>query len=233
MKKSLERRLKIYKALRHFGVSAEEMSTIAENYLTWLKLPIEDIRTKYKIVYFHMGKLYTFPFEIEALKDRLVGVAINNTVYFAYQEPIKAPFTNQHYDRLSSTLYKIFNLSMAEAFTSQSLKIELPNKEEISALYRVVNDSIGEHIHGKTIFDLTPHTYLNWWTATPEEKPKHIRVEAVNALGNPISKCKIATVQPVAHLRKDSNFVANINEFGVLDEKSLKGYLELLEKIKH
>ena len=232
MNKLLERRFKIYKALRHFGVSTEEMLGIAHNYPTWLDLPLEDIRTNYRIVYFYKGALYAFPFEIEALKDRLVGIAINQTVYFAYNEHILAPFSVRDYDRLSYTLYHILDLPY-ELQEIAKLEIELPSKEEIITLFQKINGSGIEKIHGKHVYDLVPHICVSWWVAFPEKEPKHIRIEAVDALGRPHPEDKSAVMQPIAHLRKGIDFIGHVNRFGVLDKKSLKVYQELLEKIKH
>ena len=232
MKKNLERRLKIYKALRHFGVSAEEMPRIANSYPTWLNLPIEDIRENYRIVYFYKGVLYAFPFEIEALKDRLIGIAINNTVYFAYHEYVLAPFTNHDYDRLSYMLYHILDLPY-ELQEIAKIKVELPSKKEIITLVQKINGSGTEKIHEKHVYDLVPHMCVSWWIANSEKEPKHIYVEAIDALGRSHPEDKSATMQPIAHLRKDIDFIGHVNRFGVLDKKSLNVYQELLEKIKH
>lgn len=72
----------IYAALRHFGVTADEVGGIVHGYKTWLQAPDQTENARdYRFVYYHNGVLYAMPCLIEELKNKFVGIEHSSVVF--------------------------------------------------------------------------------------------------------------------------------------------------------
>ena len=227
----------IFKALRHFGVSAEEVDGIAEAYKFWLNHPLEDANRHYRVVYYHEGVLYALPFLVDELKNRFVGIEINQVVYYAFQQKVsKGGISNE----LSMMRASIFNFTLETGDWDQTcdIKIELPSKQEIVSMFNVVNGHGLDKLHdGKPLYQKVPHICDTWWVVTKSITPAHcpgkkmIYVRPVRANGKYCSDW-YSVMQPISHLRKGVDFIGHINHFGVPDEETKKVYKKLLTDVK-
>jgi hypothetical protein len=217
----------IYKALRHFGVSAEEVEQIANGYKIWVNNQIEDIRRGYRIVYYYKGALYAMPFLIDEIKNRFVGIEIDGVVYFACQL-----YTSYYvvYETLSDMWCK-FPLRVLPDFEEVgSIKMEIPTKDEIVSMFNCVNGKGRDIMHnGRHLYEEVSHLYTRWWAIMSYTDQK---LTPVDAHGVPDTSYK-AAIQPVAHLRKGIDFAGEINNYGVPDYKTLKVYKELTASAVH
>ena len=215
----------IYKALRHFGVTAEEVGKIANGYKIWINNPVEDVRDKYRIVYYCNGVLYAMPLLIYALKEKFIGIEINNVVYFAFQK-----CTNK--SLISSTLempwYFISNLKLSDDEWEgiSNIKVELPTKEEITSMFKTVNGRGCDNMHnGRHLYDEISHMCPNWWIINKNDQKSVIN--SVNAYGYYFDD-EMSFVQPVTHLREGIDFTGKVNYYGVPDKRTIEMYKKLV-----
>jgi hypothetical protein len=218
----------IYRALRHFGVTAKEVGKIANGYKIWINNPVEDVRDKYRIVYYCNGKLYAMPLLIYALKDKFVGIEINNVVYFAFK---KSVYKSLIPSTLEMPWYFISDLKLSDDDWKgiPNIKIELPTKEEIISMVKAINGKGCDMMHnGRHLYDEVSHTCSSWWVITGrDENSKNVIINSVSASGC-VYNDVASFVQPVTHLREGIDFVGKVNHYGVLDEKTIKVYQKLV-----
>lgn len=218
----------IYKALRHFGVSAEEVRRIANGYEIWINNPEEDIRESYRIVYYHKGILYAMPFLIDALKDKFVGIEINNVVYFAFR---KCTYKALISGSLSMPWHCMshLHLSNAEWKGIADIKMELPTKEEIISMFNVVNGRGMDVLHNcKYLYENVSHLCPSWWINAENNS-----IDSINGNGRSFPSDEKSFVQPVTHLREGVDFAGKINHYGVPDKETYKVYQKLTASAKH
>jgi hypothetical protein len=220
----------IYKALRHFGVTAEEVGKIANGYKIWINNPVEDVRDKYRIVYYCDGVLYAMPLLIDALKDKFVGIEINNVVYFAFHKCT-------HKSLISATLempwYFISDLKLSDDDWKgiSKIKVELPTKEEIISMVKTVNGRACDAMHsGRHLYDEVSHVCPGWWVIVEhDENLENTDIYSVNGNGYPFDdETSFSYVQPVTHLREGIDFAGKVNYFGVPDKKTIEMYKKLI-----
>lgn len=213
----------IYRALRHFGVTAKEVGKIANGYKIWINNPVEDVRDKYRIVYYCNGKLYAMPLLIYALKDKFIGIEINNVVYFAFQKCVNKSL-------ISSTLempwYFISNLKLSDDDWKGilNIRVELPTKEEIISMVKTINGKGCDTMHDdRHLYDEVSHTCPSWWIQNTENS----LIDSVNGCGY-VYEDERSFVQPVTHLRDGIDFKGRVNYYGVPDKKTIEIYQKLV-----
>ena len=221
----------IYKALRHFGVTAEEIGKIANGYKIWIKNPVEDVREKYRIVYYCNGTLYAMPLLIEELENKFVGIEINNVVYFAFH---KCTYKSEISDTLEQPWYFISNLKLSDDERNgiSNIKVELPTKEEIQSMFNVLNGrGFDKMYNDRLLYNEVSHNLPSWWVITEyNQKSKSMVINSVNARGHIFNDKTASFVQPVTHLREGIDFVGRINYYGVPDMKTIEVYKRLIDK---
>lgn len=117
----------IYKALRHFNVTAGEVRDIAEGYRYWIAHPFES-RPPFNTVYFMDGKLYSMPYLDGLLKDQFVGIEIEGIVY------LNQYLNNVRQDLLETSI-KTIKCRLAKEFDALSqFKLRLPTRYEAKVL---------------------------------------------------------------------------------------------------
>ena len=227
----------IFKALRHFGVSATEIDGIAKAYKFWLKHPQECVNRSYRVVYYHEGVLYSLPFLVDELKDRFVGIEINKVVYYAFQKRSGKSDISSDLSMMRANIFN-FTLETGDWDQTSDINIELPSRQEIISMFNTINGNGMDKLHdGKNLCDAVPHIYSTWWVVTKsatstDSQEKMISVEAVRANGICCNDW-YSVMQPVSHLRRGVDFIGHINHFGVPDEKTAKVYEKLLLAVKH
>ena len=119
----------IYKALRHFNVTAEEVRDIAEGYRYWINNPFES-RPPYNTVYFCPldNKLYSMPYSKRHLEKLFIGIEIDGVVYLdGYYRDVRK-------FELENKLNK-YKANIAEKFSAiDQFELRLPTVNEAKIL---------------------------------------------------------------------------------------------------
>lgn len=119
----------IYKALRHFNVTAEEVTEIAQGYKYWLKNPVESL-APYNMVYFCPSDymLYSMPYPSKRLEKLFVGIEIDGVVYWEHY------INNVRQDRLEAS-FKAIEAHLSEKFENvNQFKVRMPTRDEAKIL---------------------------------------------------------------------------------------------------
>lgn len=220
----------IFKALRHFGVTADEIDSIAKAYKFWSNHPVDSVQI-YSNVYYHRGVLYAMPYPIEELKNAFVGIELDRTIYLAgYQ-------CNVCQDKLAESLMwlkgKIFNKFSPEVHygveVPNNINLELPTAAEVRTL-------IKETSNDAKLNCVVFNRISCYWTKPAKkclEKPLIISSWYGDDAPHCPAENEEAHVQPVIHPRTGIDFVGKINRYGIPDRKTEKVYCELLANVKH
>lgn len=247
----------IYRALRHFGVSASEVNEIAKNYTTWLTCPIEE-KSPYNWVYSLGGVLVSLPFPINTLneKGKLVGYAIGDIVFGAvvsekakkddvegYLQSIKEDLKQTMVGVADDDVPEIeFRLPTAEeagkifsCFAKNWLENCLATMEDAAAEIPDVELPEGAEIH---LHYSGVNQIPDMWIAPDADAPDKTAVRlGINRSGTPY--CRPYTpgkrVKPsvcaVARLRKGIDFIGKVGRYGVPTPATLKMKSLLLDSL--
>ena len=115
----------IYKALRHFNVTAEEANEIAHGYRYWLGNQVEKL-PPYNTVYFcpFDDKLYSMPYPSRLLEKLFIGVEIDGVVYLSDY------INNVRQDRLEMSI-KTIETRLSKKFQAiNQFKLRMPTGYE-------------------------------------------------------------------------------------------------------
>ena len=222
----------IFKALRHFNVSADEIDNIRDAYKFWINRPIDFVQT-YRKVYYHNGVLYALPYPLAELKNEFVGIELNGVIYLA------GYLCNVRQEKIAQSLLwlkgKIFcNHPYTHYGTEMpnSLTMTLPTGKEILDLISNTQES-------KDLDSIVFNKNSNFWV-TPE--PMHPDEIVATALwrSSVTSHCPTekeeAHIQPIIRMRTGLDFIGHLNDFGVPDQETSEVYGKLLasaETLKH
>lgn len=204
----------IYKALRHFGVSVDEVGAIAENYKTWTTLSLTE---NFGFVYVINGTLCSIPiYPDEKTKDKFIGFEIGGTFYLNR-------FATATSDNIAESLAQL----KLDCNIPSEIELELPTLKELHILGRRYTDNdLFLYAESSLIEDR--------WIKPEPEYPKYslaISVCAVFEAFKPVKK-QVALVHPVIH-EGPHTFIGRMNHYGVPDKKTMKKYQQLLAGIKH
>lgn len=128
----------IYKALRHFNVTAEEANEIAQGYQYWLTNQVESL-PPYNTVYFCPldDKLYSMPYPSGRLEKLFIGIEIDGAV-----------FASNFYDigccqnQIENQMQKLKSLIAQKFLAIEHFKLRLPTKDEAKTLIdKMYNDA--------------------------------------------------------------------------------------------
>lgn len=235
----------IFKALRHFGVTAKEVNAVARAYTTWLSFPIEE-KSAYNWVYYLNGQMISMPFEIKSLEDEyLIGYAVGTKVFSVAQgEKISKDNIESSLQILKQELDK----RMLGAGEKTDLRLHLPTKEEaelvfnkfanawfercISSLQEIAED-LPEELEITLDFNAANQIRKMWITPSADEPEKTAVRFGMNNSGpycrkyvpNPKAK---ATVCLFTDLRKGVDFIGKLDKYGTPTLETIKMYYELL-----
>lgn len=219
----------IFKALRHFGVSADEVERVAKAYKFWIENPV-DFLPVYSNVYYRRGVLYAMPYPIKELQNSFVGIELNGVIYLAgYQ-------CNVCRDKIDETLMwlkgKVFNkipdVHYGVAMPNQ-LKLELPTDEEVQTLVEETSDN-------SALDCVVFSRFSNYWIKLkPGDTDNAATIKSWYDTDN--VPCELesveAHIQPVIHPRESIDFIGHVNRYGVPDGETERVYRELVAGIKH
>ena len=205
----------IYRALYHFGVSADEVDSIAQNYKTWLGVRIS---TELGFAYVINGQLCSLPIvPDDKTKKLFVGLELNGVFYLVLT--IKAKQVD--IDKALSKIKSDCNLP-------PQLCPELPTFQEMHIFYNYVYES---GLPDDDTFSFSDEDCT--WIIPKTEYPKRtisFPVDGSIEVFEP-TKDQVAYVHPVVH--KDPNtFIGRLNYFGVPDEMTYAKYQNLCDEIK-
>lgn len=247
----------IYKALRHFGVSAKEVSEIAKNYPTWLNCPIEE-KSPYNWVYYLNGYLVSMPFPIDALneKGKLIGYGVGDTVFgaivsekvkkenveFCLQEiknDLKQTMVGVADDNIPEIEFRLPTAADAEkvfsCFAKNWLKNCIATMEEAAAELPEMELPEGTEIH-------LEYSGVNqipdmWITPDPDAPEKTAVRLGFNRKGAPYCRKYVPgkrikpSVCAIANLRKGTDFIGKVGRYGIPTPATLRMYYQLLDSL--
>lgn len=216
--------LDIFKALRHFGVSADEVESVAEAYKFWVEHQI-DFVPFYNHVYCYKGTLYAVPYPIKKLEYAFIGIELDGVVYLAkYQCNIGQNRISESLRRLKKKVFYKISDSQYGVEIPDSLEPELPTGNEIKNLIEKTQKD-------KHLDCVVFNNYSHFWVK--HDSVKQGRAVAVVTWRDEVEYLSPtpnieAHLQPVIRLRKGTDFIGHINNFGAPDKETVKVYERLL-----
>ncbi len=203
----------IYRALRHFGVSTDEVSAIAESYKMWTAINVTE---NFGFVYIIDGTLCSIPIypDKEANKE-FIGFEIGGTFYLNR-------FATATSDNIANSLAQL----KLDCNIPNEIELELPTLRELKILKRYVV---------KWLFLYTGSSWFEDRWIKPEPKyPKYsLAISSCTEFEafKPVKK-QSAVVHPVIH-NSSHTFIGRMNHYGIPDKKTMTKYQHLLASIKH
>ena len=207
----------IYKALRHFNVTAEEMQDITKGYRYWIKNPLES-RPPFNTVYFIDGKLYSMPYPSDKLSKRSIGIEIDGVVYFThycYREDVLKCQLEMDITKLKACIAERF------AITNQ-FNLRMPTRDEAKTLVReTYHEESLNFVLGNNIGDV-------WITPNPDHPEKTVATVSMNSakLRRP-GEFDSAMLYFVICPDDDQIFFGEIDKYGVPTPETQEVYTRL------
>lgn len=117
----------IYKALRHFNVTANEVDEIASGFKYWLGNQVDELPSCHS-VYFMGDKLYSMPYPSKKLINCFIGIEIDGVVY------LDGYYSDVRKFELENKLNK-YKANIAEKFSAiDQFELRLPTVNEAQIL---------------------------------------------------------------------------------------------------
>jgi len=213
----------IYKALRHFGVSATEVQNIAIGYRSWLDNPIEKM-PPFNTVYFLGNKLYSMPFPKGSLDGHLIGIEISGVVY------LTGWWNCVHQNEIAIRTQALLN-DIAKKFpTISQFEVRLPTPEEAKLLpekteKELINFDIG-HLY-EDIYGL----YSDVWITPSSEHPERTfaTVQENSARPHKPSENTEAVLYLVTRPKEGQMFFGEVDDYGVPTPETKDAYSKLFK----
>lgn len=205
----------IYKALRHFNVTAGEVRDIAEGYRYWINNPFES-RPPFNTVYFMDGKLYSMPYPDGLLKDQFVGIEIEGIVY------LNQYICGVTQDVLGTSTATIKNRLAKKFEALNQFKLRLPTRYEAKVL--------AEKTEGNTKLNGAVFNKFGdvWITPNPDHPERTFAtVREHGARPHQPSENTRATLYLVTDPDDGQIFYGEVNEYGVPTPETQELYTKL------
>ena len=218
----------IFKALRHFGVSANEVNGVAQAYKFWIKNQVEGVK-EYRRVYYYKGVLYAMPYPIPEIESAFVGIEIDGVIYLAgYQ-------CNVAQDKVAESLMwlkgVVFNKFTPETRygveVPNNIKLKLPTWDEVKNL--VTKTSNDADVDGVVYSRFSCYWVVS--STNKEDKPAAVSWFDFTSNNLPQNRSE-AHVQPVIRLRKGIDFIGCLNHFGVPNDETKLMTMKLIAYFK-
>lgn len=209
----------IYKALRHFHVTAEEVRDIAEGYRYWIANPFES-RPLFNTVYCFDGKLYSLPYPDDLLKDHFVGIEIECIVY------LKQYICAVTQDGLNAGVETIKN-RLAEKFEELNrFKLRMPTRYEAKFLPKKTEGN--RNLNG-VVFN----KYGDVWITPMSDHPERTfaTVGEGGARPHQPSENTRATLYLVTDPDDEQIFYGDVDEYGTPTAETQEVYYKLGTKV--
>lgn len=139
----------IYKALRHFNVTAEEANEIAQGYQYWLTNQVESL-PPYNTVYFCPldDKLYSMPYPKKSLESLFVGIEIGGVVYpadcFEYTCDYELEIDKETLKAKIAKKFKTIDKFKLRMPTKDEAKILVEKTYDVASLNFVIGNDLGD-----------------------------------------------------------------------------------------
>jgi len=211
----------IYRALRHFNVTADEVDEIARGFKYWLSNPVEK-SLPYNVVYFNEDKLYAMPYQSDKLFKRFVGIEIDGVVYLAH-------FYDQGGCRQDQIKEETENLMawIAQDFTTVNhFKLRLPTRDEAKVLLEKTNyDESMNFVVCNRPCDV-------WITPNPDHPERTFATVRVgSARAHRPSEDTRAVLYMVTCPNDEQIFYGKVDKYGVPTPKTRDAYRELYDSM--
>lgn len=191
----------IYKALRHFGITPEEIGGIANAYKKWYH-DQHDSLPPYGMVYCLNNNLYSMPYQDDRLNKMLVGIEIAGVVYFTCH------LNDVSYDELDNRIEKLKSLisQKFEAVDFFSFKLRMPTESEVKLLQE---KTYGEDL-GIDLCNKSGNVWIN-----KHHNNTFVEVKEFDVFAHQSSKKTQATLYLVATPNDDDLFIGKLDHFGI------------------
>ncbi len=210
----------IYRALRNFDVTAEEVGKIADGYRHWIDNPIES-RPHYNTVYAVDGKLYAMPYPKDSIFGKFVGYELNGVVYLScYRQYVYGSDVAECVRELAADFGK------KKLYCPQIPEIELglPTAAEVTELVRAMKNQPGI---GYKIY----HFFGMYWIKPSAEFPNKPIANVLHRINKQVG-CDLyipnqstqAVVCLVTHLREGIDFLGEVDDFGTPTSETEDAY---------
>lgn len=219
----------IFKALRHFGVSANEVNDVAQAYKFWINNQVDGVKG-YRRVYYHQGVLYAMPYPIPEIESSFVGIEIDGVIYLAgYQCNVNQDKVAESLLWLKGAVFCKFAPEIRYGVEApNNIKLELPTWDEVKNL---VTKTSNDADMDKLIYS----RFSCYWVASStdkEDKPTAVSWFDYTSSSIPQDRTE-AHVQPIIRPRKGIDFIGRLNHFGVPDEETKLVMMKLRVWLKH
>ncbi len=205
----------IYKALRHFGVTAKEIRDIAEGYRHWIAHPFES-RSNFNMVYCMAGKLYSVPYPIKSSVSSFVGIEIEGIVYL--NQYICGVTQNE----LETSAKTIKSRLAKKCGALRQFKLRMPTCYEAKAL--------AEKTEGNTKLDGAVYNKYGdvWIMPNPDHQERTLATVCEHrARSHQPSENTRATLYLVTDLDDEQIFFGEVDEYGTPTPDTQELYKEL------
>lgn len=211
----------IYKALRHFNVTADEVDEIAHGYQYWLTNPIESL-PPYNTVYFLplSSCLCSMPYPCRCLEKLFVGIEIDGVVYLNHY------INNVRQDQLDTSI-KTIETRISEKFKGiNQFKLRMPTRDEAKIL--------GEKTEGDmSLTAAICNKYCDVWiTPTPDHPERTFAtVQEHSARPHQPSEDTQAVLYLVTCPDDKQIFYGKVDKYGTPTKGTQSTYNELYDRL--
>lgn len=211
----------IYKALRHFNVTAGEVRDIAEGYRYWINNPFES-RPPYNTVYFCPldNKLYSMPYSKRHLEKLFIGIEIDGVVYLDHY------INNVRQDQLETGL-KTIEARLSEKFNDiNQFKLRMPTRDEAKIL--------GEKAEGDmSLTAAICNKYCDVWITPNPDHPERTfaTVQEHSARPHQPSEDTQAVLYLVTCPDDKQIFYGKVDKYGTPTKDTMSIYRQLYERL--
>ena len=247
----------VYRALRHFGVSASEVNEIAKSYTTWLTCPIEE-KSPYNWVYSLGGMLVSLPFPINTLneKGKLIGYGVGDIVFGAI---VSKKVSKENVENCLQDVKNDLKQTMIGVADDDIPEVEfhLPTAEEAEKIFScfaknwlenslaTIADAAAEMPEMELPEGIEIHLEYEgfnqipdmWITPDPDDAEKTAVRLGFDRSGTPYCRKYVPgkRIKPrvcaIAHLRKGIDFIGKVGRYGVPTPATLKMKSLLLDSL--
>ena len=204
----------IYKLLKQFDVSSEEMEGLAAGYKEWLKHQTSAL--SYNVVHYINGEFVSLPCYVRKLRKYEVGIEIDGVCFFKKHKEVV--HIGDVADVIESLQNEIFGSELPD-----DICLRLPTETEIGNLIEHTKDAFPWVVQAYC-------QYTTYWIAPKRKDSEEVIAEvgytAVRT-HKPMSDYTACSVRPVLRLQPEA-FVGHLNQFGMPDEATAEKIKKML-----
>lgn len=233
----------IFRALRHFGVTANEVDAISEFYKTWLAFPIEE-KSVYNWVYYLNGRMISMPFEIKDLNDNLIGYSVKNKVFSVCKGE---KIAKENIEDCVQLFKQELDKRMLGADGNADLQVHIPSKDEAEFFFKtfanhwmtkcvaLAEDILGQLSEEMQICFPFYNQINNMWITPDADEPEKTAVKlGIKNYSGPYCKKYTPTERTksnvclIMDLRQGVDFIGKLSRYGTPTPATVRMYYELI-----